>query len=81
MDCDKITKPSRLSVKSLRKSVNALKRKVEKEVRRQETILLLHKEQAKLSERLSELTAEGQDTKLYYAAQEEYRIEKNERRY
>jgi hypothetical protein len=81
MDCDKILKPARLSVKSLRKSVNALKRKVEKEVRRQETILALHKEQAKLSDRLIDLNGDGQDQRLYYQAQEEYRIEKNERRY
>lgn len=80
MDCDKITKPARLSVKALRKQTNRLKRKVEKEVRRQELIVSLHKEQMKLNERMVDLST-NEDNRLYRQAEEEYRIERNERRY
>ena len=71
----------RQSVKSLRKQVNALKRRVDKEHKRQAALIALHKEQLKLQDRLIDLNATGRDERLYTDACEEYRIEKNERRY
>jgi uncharacterized protein involved in exopolysaccharide biosynthesis len=74
-------KVSRQSVKSLRKQVNALKRRVEKEQKRQAALIALHKDQLRLQDRLIDLSATGRDERLYTDACEEYRIEKNERRY
>jgi hypothetical protein len=71
----------RQSVKALRKSVNRQRRAFERELKRQETIVALFKEQLKLSERMIELRSTNQEQSLFSRASEEYRIEKNERRY
>lgn len=71
----------RQSVKSLRKQVNALRRRVEKEQKRQADLIALHVKQLELQDRLIDLSATGRDERLYTDACEEYRIKKNERHY
>jgi len=57
------------SIKSLRKSVVNLQRKVNKEKRRQELVVGLHQTILSLGEEMSALRATGSADKLYETAQ------------
>jgi hypothetical protein len=78
---EKVFGQPRVNLKAMRASVARMRRRVSAELKRHEEIIALSKEHMKLSERYLDLRALATENASLRQAQEEFRIEKNERRY